>query len=169
MRDEPGIEPRVKAIAASIDPSLKVTFAPLSRSLMRSLDAALVGAGIAGGIGLVALLLAIIGIFGVFSYLTEERRQEIGIRLALGASRAQVGMTLLRASRAAIIGGLGVGLSAALLASLVLRRFLFGLSPLDPISYALVAIVLLVAAFLATAIPIRRATRVDPVIALRAE
>jgi predicted permease len=169
MRDEPGIEPRVKAIAASIDPSLKVTFAPLSRSLMRSLDAALVGAGIAGGIGLVALLLAIIGIFGVFSYLTEERRQEIGIRLALGASRAQVGLALLRASRTAIVGGLGVGLSTSLLASLVLRRFLFGLSPLDPISYVLVAIMLLVAAFLATAIPIRRATRVDPVIALRTE
>jgi ABC-type antimicrobial peptide transport system permease subunit len=78
-------------------------------------------------------------------------------------------LALLRASRTAIVGGLGVGLSTSLLASLVLRRFLFGLSPLDPISYVLVAIMLLVAAFLATAIPIRRATRVDPVIALRAE
>ena len=164
-----GLEPRIMALVATIDPRLTVTLTPLSASATETLENARIGATIAAGLGAVALLLAIIGIFGVFSYLVEERRHEIGIRLALGASRGEVGAALLQASRGAVAGGLVAGLALSAIAGVVLRRFLFGLSPADPVSYAIVAIVLSAAAFVATAVPVRRALRVDPAITLKAE
>ena len=133
------------------------------------MEAAIAGAAIAGGLGIVALLLAIIGVFGVFSYLVEERRQEIGIRLALGASRLQIGGALFRATRTAVAGGLLAGLGLSAIAGMTLRRFLFGLSPADPVSYAAVAAVLGIAALIATAVPVRRALHVDPAVTLKTE
>ena len=127
------------------------------------------GAVIAGGLGLVALLLAIIGVGGVFSYLVEEQRREIGIRLALGGSRAQIAAALARACRGAVVGGLTAGLALSIAAGIVLRSFLFGLHPLDPISYAAVAVVLMASALVATALPLRRALQVDPAVTLRAD
>ena len=116
-----------------------------------------------------ALLLAIVGVFGVFSYLVEERRYEIGIRLALGASPAEIGAALFRASRGAVAGGLVAGLTLSAIAGMSLRRFLFGLSPADPVSYFVVSLVLGTAAIIATAVPIARALRVDPAVTLKAE
>jgi ABC-type antimicrobial peptide transport system permease subunit len=106
---------------------------------------------------------------GVFSYLVEERRREIGIRLALGGSRRQVAAALALACRGAVLSGLAAGMVLSVLAGMALRSFLFGLHPLDPPSYAAVAVVLVSAAFIATALPIRRAFRVDPAVTLRAE
>jgi ABC-type antimicrobial peptide transport system permease subunit len=127
------------------------------------------GAAIAGSLGIVALLLAIIGVGGVFSYLVEEQRAEIGIRLALGGSRGQIAAALARACRGPVIGGLAGGLILSVLAGIALRSFLFGLHPLDPISYAAVAILLVTAAVIATALPLRRALRTDPAVVLRQE
>ena len=169
VRTAPGLEQKIKTLVAAVDPALAVTVTPLSASMARTLEFRMVGAGIAGAIGIVALLLAIVGVFGVFSYLVEERRREIGIRLALGASRAWIGGALFNASRGAVASGLIVGLSLSVIAGLALRRFLFGLSPVDPVSYLAVAAVLIIAALLATAIPIRRALRVDPATTLKAE
>jgi predicted permease len=168
-RSEPGLEARIRTAMARIDPELSITLTPLSSSVTDTIRGALAGAMIAGGLAVVALLLAIIGVFGVFSYLVEERRREIGIRLALGATRVRLGTALLQATRGAVIGGLVAGLLLSLGAGAALRRFLFGLSPLDPISYALVAVVLTAAALLATAVPLRRALRVDPAVTLRAD
>jgi ABC-type antimicrobial peptide transport system permease subunit len=127
------------------------------------------GMWIAGALGAVALLLAIVGVFGVFSYLVEERRYEIGIRLALGASRRQIAAALARATRGAMMGGLVGGLALSIAAGIALQRFLFGLSPADPLTYLIVAIVLALAALLATAGPVRRAVRVDPAATLKAD
>ena len=77
-----------------------------------------------------ALLLAIIGVGGVFSYLVEEQRREIGIRLALGGSRAQIAAALARACRGSLVGGLAAGLVLSVAAGIALRSFLFGLAPL---------------------------------------
>jgi ABC-type antimicrobial peptide transport system permease subunit len=129
----------------------------------------MVGVVIAGSLAAIALVLAIIGVFGVFSYLIEERRKEIGIRLALGASRVRVRAALFTATRGAVIGGLAAGLLLSALAGMLLRRFLFGLSPADPASYAAAALVLGVAALAATALPLRRALRIDPALTLKAE
>ncbi len=168
-RTSPGVEARSKALVAEIDPSIELTFFPLSRSVKESLENALIGVTIAGGLAVVALILAIIGVFGVFSYLVEERRQEIGIRLALGATRLQIGRALLTAVRGAMTGGLLAGLGLSAIAAVLLRRFLLGLSPADPISYLIVTIVLATAALAGTAIPVRRAVRLDPALTLKTE
>jgi len=126
------------------------------------------GAITAGGLGAVALLLAMVGVYGVFSYLVEERRREIGIRLALGASRLDIRRTVFRATRWALVGGLAGGLVLSAIAGLALQGFLFGLSPADPLSYVALAAILAATALLATLAPIRRASRVDPATTLRA-
>jgi ABC-type antimicrobial peptide transport system permease subunit len=151
---------------ASVDPSLNHADAALKACNRRSdRDGS---RRHCGGLG-DRLILAIIGVFGVFSYLVEERRREIGIRLALGASRRQVGGALLRAVRLPVVMGLMAGLTLSAIAGMALRSLLFGLSPADPISYGLVAIVLTVAALVATAVPVRRALRIDPAATLKAD
>jgi len=163
------VDERLKRLVASVDPALIVTVVPLSQPFEQTLRQARTGAAVAGGLAAVAIALAIVGIFSVFAYLVEERRHEIGVRLALGASRKQVGLAILHATRTAVGGGLLVGLGLAVAAGIMLRGFLFGLSPVDPVSYAIVAVVLVTSAAIATAIPVRRAVRIPPVTALRAE
>jgi len=168
-RSGPDVERQLTALVESVDADLDVMFAPLSESAKVALRQATGGAAIAGGLGLVALLLAIIGVGGVFSYLVEEQRREIGIRLALGGSRGQIATVLARACRGAVVGGLVAGLLLSMAAGITLRSFLFGLNPVDPISYVAVAVVLIASALVATALPLRRALRVDPAVTLRAD
>jgi predicted permease len=163
------VDAQLKRLIASVDPELIVTVMPLSQPFEETLNEARIGAAVAGGLAAVAIALAIVGIFSVFAYLVEERRQEIGVRLALGASRKHVGLAIFHATRNAVGGGLLVGLGLSVAAGIALRGFLFGLSPVDPVSYAIVAIILVASAAIATAIPVRRAVRIAPVTALRAE
>jgi len=161
-------EHTVRAILKNLEPTASIRFTPLSESIHATMATARGGAMIAGGLGMAALLLAMIGVYGVFSYLVEERRREIGIRLALGAGRREIRQTVFRATRWALVGGVAGGLVLSAIAGLGLQRFLFGLSPADPLSYLAVAAILVATALLATLAPIRRATRVDPAITLRA-
>ena len=116
-----------------------------------------------------ALLLGVIGIYGVISYSVSQRTREIGIRMALGATRESVSSLFLRHGfRLALIGA-AIGLAAAFAATRLMSALLFGISPLDPLTYASVPLVLLAAALLATYLPARRATGIDPSRALRAE
>jgi putative ABC transport system permease protein len=116
-----------------------------------------------------ALALAAIGIYGVLAYSVEQRAQEIGIRMALGARRGQViGMVLAQGMRLAGIG-VAIGLAAAFGLTRVLSSVLFGVKANDPLTFAGVAAVLIAVAALAAFVPAQRATRVDPVIALRSE
>jgi predicted permease len=163
------VDARLKQVVGSVDPALIVSIVPLSQPFEQTLRQARVGATVAGGLAAIAIALAIVGIFSVFAYLVEERHHEIGVRLALGASRTHVGLAILHATRNAVGGGLLVGLALAVAAGIMLRGFLFGLSPVDPVSYAIVALVLVASAAIATAIPVRRAVRIAPVTALRAE
>jgi hypothetical protein len=163
------VDAQLRQLVASVDPDLIVTVVPLSQPFEQTLRQARVGATVAAGLGAIAIALAIVGIFSVFAYLVEERRHEIGVRLALGASRKHVGLAIFHATRDAVGGGLLVGLGLAVGAGIALRGFLFGLSPVDPVSYAIVAIILVASAAVATAIPVRRAVRIAPVTALRAE
>jgi ABC-type antimicrobial peptide transport system permease subunit len=117
----------------------------------------------------VALLLASVGIYGVISYSVEQRTREIGIRMALGAQRATVlGMILGLGARLAGMG-IGIGLLGAAALSRVLRGLLYGVSPTDPLTYGLLAAALALVAIGACLVPARRAVRVDPAVALRAE
>jgi len=168
-RADPQFASQVTTLAASVDPSLIVTVMPLRQPLERSLREARIGASLAGGLALVAIVLAVVGVFSVFSYIVEDRRREVGVRIALGGSRAHVRAALFRAIRVPLAAGLIVGLAAACAAGMVLRGFLFGVSPIDLLSYGVALAVIGVAGILAVALPVRRALAIDPWLALRAE
>jgi ABC-type antimicrobial peptide transport system permease subunit len=114
-----------------------------------------------------ALGLAAFGIFGVFGYIVEERRREIGIRVALGARKSEVFSAVFRPARIAMGAGLVVGLGLSLSLGAVLEGMLFGLSPFDGVAFATVAAILSVTSVAATAIPAQRALRVDPAVIMK--
>jgi predicted permease len=149
------------------EPRARVTAAPLSDQLERRLESPRAAAQVAFSLGALALLLATIGVYGVISYSVEQRRREIGIRMALGARSGEILGLVLRSNARPVMVGLFVGLVVSLAGSRVLESFLYGMSRLDPLAYGAVLAVLLVAAAAASAIPARLATRIAPVEALR--
>jgi predicted permease len=136
-----------------------------NRSLART-SFTLIMLAIAGGM---ALLLGIVGIYGVISYSVSQRTREIGIRLALGAPIAQVTTAFVRSGLILSAIGCACGLVAALVLAPLMRSLLFSVSPSDPLTYVAMAVALIFAAALASYLPARRATKIDPVEALRAE
>jgi ABC-type antimicrobial peptide transport system permease subunit len=123
----------------------------------------------AGSFGLLALLLAAVGIYGVVAYATRQRTHEIGIRIALGAGKADIFRRVLMHGFVLTIAGLAVGVVASLILTRFLRGMLFGIGTTDLLTFATVGIVLCAAALLACYLPARRAAAIDPVQALRTE
>ncbi len=128
-----------------------------------------IGAKLASEIGVIALMLAIVGLYGIVSFTATQRTREIGIRMALGGSAGGVLRLILRQGVRMVVIGLAVGLLAALGITRLMTRLLIGISPSDPLTYAAVALLLSAVALLACWLPARRATRVDPSVALRYE
>jgi putative ABC transport system permease protein len=118
---------------------------------------------------LVALTLAAVGISGVVSFSVSQRSREIGIRMALGAQKDDVIRLVLKHSMAAALIGVGVGLAASLALTRFLTGLLFDVKPMDPIVLGSAALILASVAFVACYLPARRATKVDPIVALRCE
>src|SRR5260221_4611731 len=116
----------------------------------------------------VALVLAAIGIFGVLSYAVSQRTREIGIRMALGAPGRTVVNLIVRQAMVLVVCGVAAGTIAALYVSQTMTKMLFSVRPTDPVTFAAVAGVLVGLALFASYLPARRATRVDPIVALRA-
>jgi len=120
-----------------------------------------------GAFAVVALLLASLGLYGLVAYTVTQRTEEIGVRLALGASPGEVLRLVVRQAMGLATLGILIGLVAAMGAGRFIRSLLYEVSPLDPLTFILVPVLLLSAIALASLIPARRAARVDPVIAIR--
>ncbi len=127
------------------------------------------GGTFVGGFGILALVLAGIGIYGVLAYTTRQRTHEIGIRMALGAEPRDVLRLILRQGLTLAVLGLAIGLAASFVLTRALSSELFGISATDPLTFTAVALLLLAVALLACYIPARRAMRTDPMVALRYE
>ena len=124
-------------------------------------------ATVAGALALLALVLAIVGIYGVTTFVTGQRTREIGLRIAVGASRTDVMRLLLRDSLRPVTIGLAAGTGLALLASQVFAGVLYGVGARDPLAFGSAISVLLLSASVAVFVPARRAARVDPAFVLR--
>jgi ABC-type antimicrobial peptide transport system permease subunit len=160
---------RITAIVRGMEPRARLTFAPLTDNFRLQLDPARYAATLAGALGILALALASIGMSGVFAYVVRQRTREIGVRMALGANTGQVVRLVLASNLRALAFGLLAGVGGAVASTRLLKNMLNGVSPLDPLAYAGVFALLIAAAAAASALPARRAARVDPVTALRWE
>ncbi len=118
---------------------------------------------------MLALLLSAIGIYGVLAYSMTERTREIGIRMALGAEKSDIAQMILKRSLLLVTAGVALGIAGALAVTRVLAKFLFDVKPADPLTFSVVVVLLVAVALLAGLLPARRATRVDPLVALRWE
>ena len=171
--DPHGLAPSLRAAIRALDPDLPVyslvTFDEHMATSVFALMPLRMGAAMAAIQGAIGLLLAILGLYAVVSYGVTSRTREIGVRLALGATSRNVVQIVCREGLRLTLIGLGIGLVLALGLSFGLSRVLFGVQAVDPIAFPLVVAVLLATAAFACYWPARRATRVDPVIALRAE
>jgi ABC-type antimicrobial peptide transport system permease subunit len=127
----------------------------------------ILGAGIIGGFGALALVLAAVGLYGVIAYAVSLRTREVGIRMALGAARGQVVRLVLRQGGRLAAVGVAIGTLASLAAGRVLASLLYGVSPFDPVAYGVAAALLVAVAALANLAPALTASRVDPLTALR--
>jgi hypothetical protein len=165
----PAITQLVKAAAERIDPRVHVRVDSIAGNVERQLGGLRAFATLAGILGMIALVLAMTGVFSVFAYFVQRRTREIGIRTALGASSTRVVGLMLRDTGRAIGAGVVVGFAGAIGAAGLLRSELFDASAFDPVVFAGTALVLAVAGVVATYIPARRAARVDPMSALRQE
>jgi putative ABC transport system permease protein len=114
-----------------------------------------------------ALVLSAVGIFGVVSYTVSRRTQEIAIRMALGAGRAEVFRLVLREGLGVTALGEALGLAGALALSRVMAGYVYGITPMDPVAFAAASLVLAIIAILASYLPAQRASRIDPIKALR--
>ncbi|MGB6360385.1 MAG: FtsX-like permease family protein, partial [Candidatus Acidiferrales bacterium] len=164
------LEPIVTRALADLDPNLTITSVrTLRQELDFRLDQERAVASLAGLFGIVALLLAAVGLYGVTAYTVAQRTNEIGIRMALGAGRSKVVQLILRGAFERVLIGLLLGLPLALAAGRLISSELYGVSSWDPLALTIAAIALALCSFVAAIIPAARASSISPMTALRIE
>jgi len=159
-----------RAFVRDVDPNAVVSYV---RTMEQQVDGALVKerllARLSAGLGLLALLLAVVGLYGVMAYGVARRTRETAIRLALGATQSAVLLRVLREAALVSVVGVAIGLSATLVAAKAIASILFALSPSDPLTLGTVAVVLIGTALIAGVLPARRAAATDPARSLSVE
>jgi predicted permease len=164
------LEPALTKMLADLDPNLTITSVrSLQEQVDLSFDQERAVAGLAGLFGIVALVLAVIGLYGVTAYTVAQRTNEIGIRMALGASKVKVAQLILQGAFLRVVMGLIIGLPLAIGAGRLIASELYGVSSWDPIALTVAAGSLGIAAFFAAIIPAIRAASISPMTALRTE
>jgi ABC-type lipoprotein release transport system permease subunit len=163
------IVPALRAALSRVDPALSIQVRSLRDDASASLAQERLSASVSMYFALLAALLAAVGLYGVTSYAASRRQAEIGLRLALGATRANVVLLMLRPAMVTIAVGVATGLVASLLLTRVLSSLVFGVGLHDPVTYVVATMMLTLAAAVAVLVPAYRVSHVDPVTALRAE
>jgi ABC-type antimicrobial peptide transport system permease subunit len=167
--DPAAVTSSVRRVLTQLDPTVPARMSTFSQVFSESLNNRRFNLTLVGVFALAALVLAMVGVFGVLAYSVAHRTQEIGVRIALGATPGGILKMVLGQGLLTVAIGLIVGLAGSLLLTRTMRSMLFEISPNDPITIVGIALLLLLIAMLASYIPARRATRVDPMIALRYE
>ena len=164
------LEPLLTRALAEVDPNLTITSV---RTMQQQVDLSFnqerAVASLAGLFGIVALLLAAVGLYGVTAYTVAQRTQEIGIRMALGADRVNVVRMVLAGASKRVLAGLILGVPLAIGAGRLISAQLYGVSSWDPMALGIAAMALAISAFFAAVIPARRAASISPMKALRTE
>jgi putative ABC transport system permease protein len=163
------IAPAVRAAVARVEPDQPLRFRTLTTIQTQATSRPRFRAVLVGAFAVLALTLALVGVFGVLAYSVQQRRREFGVRIALGASASSVVRLVMSSAGGVIASGVAIGLVAAALLSRTISTFLFGVQPIDPMTFVLVPLVLVATAAIAVAAPAWRASRVDPVVAFRVE
>lgn len=162
--------PTIRSILADFDPNLPLyDIGNLDESLKNSIAGRRLNALLLSAFSVVALVLALAGVYGVMAYSVAKRTAEIGVRVALGAGPANVLRQIVTTGVRPAVIGIGIGLAGALALSRLLSNLLFEIEPTDPTTYVAVALLLGAASLLSCYLPARRALRIDPVAALREE
>jgi len=164
-----GLTPRVKQTIAQANPDISIQFKTMQGMIHDELVGERLIATLSGFFGVLAALLAAVGLYGVMSYMVVQRTNEIGIRMTLGAGRGEITRLIIREAGVLLAVGLSVGLLLALAGGKAVGSVLFGLKPYDPWTLAAAAALLAAVALAAGYLPARRATKVDPMVALRYE
>jgi putative ABC transport system permease protein len=161
--------PWIRSQVASLDPTLPIDVATLHQRVGKLADQPRFQTLLVGFFAGTGLVLALIGLYGVISYLTMQRTQEIGVRLAMGANKSDILKLVMAQSLRLIVVGTALGLSVALAATRVLSSQLFGIGAHDPGTFVIVTLLLVLTALMATLLPARSASKVNPSVALRCE
>jgi putative ABC transport system permease protein len=167
--DPAAVTSSVRRVLTQLDPTVPARMSTFSQVFSESLNNRRFNLTLVGVFAFAALVLAMVGVFGVLAYSVAQRTQEIGVRIALGATPGGILKMVLGQGLLTVAIGLIVGLAGSFLLTRTMRSMLFEISPNDPLTIAGIALLLLLIAMLASYIPARRATRVDPMIALRYE
>ncbi len=167
--DPASLVPALRSALSAADPDIPIRMSSLPAIVHRSLGERRFLTLVMGGFSLLALILAIVGIFGVVSYSVARRTREIGIRVALGAEPSSVLGMVVRRSMGMVLTGLVVGIVASLLLARTMSSFLYQVGAADPVAFTGGVALLAVTALFASLIPARRGTRVDPIVTMRAE